>query len=144
MDTHTKSVFYDKLTFYYLEVPCFEKTEAELETNFDKWMFVLKNMDKLQEIPKKLQTKLFKKLFKEAEIANLNSSQMKLYEENLKVQWDEYSILKSQKEEGRKEGIIEGKHVERLTVAKEFKKNGVALHLIVKSTGLTKEEVEKL
>jgi len=61
---------------------------------------------------------------------------MKLYEENLKIQWDEYSILKSQKEDGRKE--------ERQTIAKELKKNGVALHLIVKSTGLTKEEVEKL
>jgi len=140
MDTHTKSVFYDKLTFYYLEVPCFDKTEAELETNFDKWMFVLKHMHKLQEIPKKLQTKLFKKLFKEAEIANLNSSQMKLYEENLKIQWDEYSILKSQKEDGRIEGRIE----EKLMIATELKKNGVALHLIVKSTGLTKEEVEKL
>ena len=140
IDTHTKSVFYDKLTFYYLEVPCFDKTEAELETNFDKWMFVLKHMHKLQEIPKKLQTKLFKKLFKEAEIANLNSSQMKLYEENLKIQWDEYSILKSQKEDGRIEGRIE----EKLMIATELKKNGVALHLIVKSTGLTKEEVEKL
>jgi len=61
---------------------------------------------------------------------------MKLYEENLKIQWDEYSILKSQKEEGRKEGIK--------AIAKEFKKNGVALNVIVKSTGLTKEEVEKL
>jgi len=77
---------------------------------------------------------------------------MKLYEENLKIQWDEYSILKSQKEDGIKEGIKkgrvegrkEGKLEERLTIAKEFKKNGVALDLIIKSTGLTKEEVEKL
>lgn len=65
---------------------------------------------------------------------------MKLYEENLKVQWDEYSIHKSQKEEGRKEGIKEGK----LLIAKEFKKNGASLNLIIKSTGLTKEEIEQL
>ena len=69
---------------------------------------------------------------------------MKLYEENLKVQWDEYSILKSQKEEGRKEGRIEGKLEGRLTIAKEFKKNGASLSLIIKCTGLTKEEIEKL
>jgi len=77
---------------------------------------------------------------------------MKLYEENLKIQWDEYSILKSQKEEGRKEGRIEGKLEgrkegkleERLTIAREFKKNGASLSLIIKCTGLTKEEIETL
>jgi len=73
---------------------------------------------------------------------------MKLYEENLKIQWDEYSILKSQKEDGIKEGIKEGikKGIkkERLTIAKELKKNGAALSLIIKSTGLTKEEIERL
>lgn len=33
-------VFYEKLTFIYLEMPKFSKTESELETDFDKWMFV--------------------------------------------------------------------------------------------------------
>jgi len=69
---------------------------------------------------------------------------MKLYEENLKIQWDEYSILKSQKEDGIKEGIKKGIKKERLTIAKELKKNGAALSLIIKSTGLTKEEIERL
>ena len=69
---------------------------------------------------------------------------MKLYEENLKIQWDEYSILKSQKEDGIKEGRIEGIKEGRLTIARELKKNGVELSIIIKSTGLTKEEVEQL
>lgn len=43
MDTTTHEVFFDKLTFVYLEMPKFHKTEQELDTLFDKWMFVLKN-----------------------------------------------------------------------------------------------------
>ena len=35
MDTHTKKVFYDKLTYIYIEMPKFQKTEEELETLFD-------------------------------------------------------------------------------------------------------------
>lgn len=35
MDTHTKEVFYDKLTYIYLEMPKFRKTEQELVTDFD-------------------------------------------------------------------------------------------------------------
>ena len=67
MDTQTHSVFYDRLSFYYLEVPRFTKIADELETNFDKWMYVLKNLHHLDNIPKNLQNKIFKKLFKEAE-----------------------------------------------------------------------------
>ena len=33
------SIFYDKLTFIYLEMPKFNKTEDELLTMFDKWIF---------------------------------------------------------------------------------------------------------
>lgn len=31
-------IFYDKLTYIYLEMPNFKKTEAELETRLDKWL----------------------------------------------------------------------------------------------------------
>ena len=36
MDTTTHEVFFDKLTFVYLEMPKFHKTEQELDTLFDK------------------------------------------------------------------------------------------------------------
>jgi len=42
MDTQKKTVFYDKLTFIYLEMPKFNKSVEELTTRFEKWMYVLK------------------------------------------------------------------------------------------------------
>ena len=39
VDLYTHKVFYDKLTFIYLEMPKFNKKEDELESMFDKWLF---------------------------------------------------------------------------------------------------------
>ena len=44
MDTKKKTVFYDKLTYIYIQMPNFTKTEKELTTHFDKWLYVLKNL----------------------------------------------------------------------------------------------------
>ncbi len=54
LDKQTFEVFYDKLTFLYLEMTKFKKREEDLVTHFDKWMYVLKNLPKLQERPQKL------------------------------------------------------------------------------------------
>ena len=140
VDTATQEVFYDKLMFIYLEMPKFRKTEEDLISQFDKWMYVLKNLHRLHDRPVKLQEKVFEKLFSEAEIAKLNSEDMKAYEESLKVYRDNYSIIETAKNEGR----LEGASKREVEIARELKRNGVAVDLIEKTTGLTKEQIEKL
>ena len=132
MDRQTYEVFYDKLTFIYLEVPNFRKTEDELVSQFDKWMYVLKNLHQLQDRPVKLQEKVFERLFSEAEIAKLKTEDMKAYEESLKVYRDNYSII---------ETAVNKREIE---MAKEMKRDGHPLEMIVKYTRLTKEQIEKL
>ena len=140
VDKATQEVFYDKLMFIYLEMPKFRKTEDELISQFDKWMYVLNNLHRLQDKPVRLQEKVFEKLFSEAEIAKLNSEDMKAYEESLKVYRDNYSIIETAKNEGR----LEGASKREVEIARELKRNGVAVDLIEKTTGLTKEQIEKL
>ncbi|TAG56012.1 MAG: Rpn family recombination-promoting nuclease/putative transposase, partial [Runella slithyformis] len=43
-------VFYDKLTYIYLEMPNFKKTESELETRLDQWLYFIKNLEDFQNI----------------------------------------------------------------------------------------------
>ena len=50
VDTKTGKVFFDKLTYIYLEMPKFTKTEEQFETHFDKWLYVLKNLEDLLKI----------------------------------------------------------------------------------------------
>lgn len=76
----TGEVFYDKLTFIYLEVPRFLKDEDELENDFEKWMFVLKNLGRVKERPEKLEGRIFEKLFRAAEIEQFNREERQAYE----------------------------------------------------------------
>ncbi|MBN1984323.1 MAG: PD-(D/E)XK nuclease family transposase, partial [Chitinivibrionales bacterium] len=87
-DKSTQKCFYEKLTYIYLEMPKFVKTEEELENSFDKWLYVLKNLPLLLSRPAKLQERVFQKLFDQAEIARYSREEYAAYEESLKVYRD--------------------------------------------------------
>jgi len=131
-DIETYKVFYDKLTFVYLEMPKFEKTLEELETRFDKWLYVLKNLERLHDIPEKFKDRIFRKLFAAAEIAKFTPEEARAYEDSLKV----YRDLKNSIDTAREEGKIE--------VALNMLSDGLAIESIVKYTGLTIEQIETL
>ena len=109
VELENNKVFYDKLAFVYAEMPKFNKTIEELDTNIDKWLYVLKNISKLQELPEKLRNKIFMKFFDQAEIANYTKEEYWAYQESLKIYRDNKAVLKTAIEEGRKEGRKEGK-----------------------------------
>jgi predicted transposase/invertase (TIGR01784 family) len=147
-DVEDDHVFYDKLTFLYLEMPKFNKREDELVTMFDKWMFVLRNLARLLERPKALQDRVFKKLFEQAEIAQYTPEERREYEASVKNYWDYFSTvktaLKKGRAEGRAEGWAEGRAEEKISNARSLKENGVPPEVIAKSLGLTIEEIEEL
>ena len=131
-DIETKKIFYDKLTFIYLEMPKFSKSAEELETKFDKWLYVLKNLHKLNRIPEKFKENIFLKLFETAEIAKFNQQEYQEYEDSLKY----YRDIKNSLDNAREEGKVE--------VARSMKKDGLSIELISKYTGLSKEQIEGL
>ncbi len=135
-DIETKKVFYNKLTFIYLEMPKFKKTLDELETRFDKWLFVLRNLNRLDRIPERLKEQIFLKLFETAEIAKFTPAQILTYEDSLKY----YRDLKNSLDTARDEGKIEGK----IEVAQNLLRNGVSIDIIIKTTGLTAKEIKDL
>ena len=131
-DVDTNKVFYDKLTFIYLEMPKFNKSIDELESRFDKWLYVIKNLNKLDRVPDKLREQIFDKLFETAEIAKFTPDQVRSYEDSLKYYRDLKNSLDTAKEEGK------------LEVAANLLLNNVDIEIIIKSTGLTKEQIERL
>ncbi len=91
VELETKQVFYSKLTYFYLETAKFTKEADQLETRFDKWLYVLKNLSRLQDVPQALQERIFSKLFEAAEIVNYNSEEMDAYQESLKTMRDNFA-----------------------------------------------------
>ena len=156
VDMRTKKVFYDKLTFIYLEMPKFNKTEYELETMFDKWMFVLRNLSRLMERPVALQERIFERLFKAAEIANFDRKELIEYEDSLKNYRDWYSVVSTAEqkgiqkgiqegiEKGIQKGIQEGEKKKQYEIARNLKSLGIAPDIIAKTTEMTLKEIAEL
>lgn len=149
MDTATKEVFYDKLVFIYLEMPKFTKQENELESLFDKWLYVIRNLAALMERPRVLQEKVFAHLFEAAEIAKFSRVERYEYEESLKAYRDWFSVMATAelrgeergKEKGLKEGLEKGRIEERLRNARGLKARGVDAEIITQVTGLSVDDI---
>ena len=144
MDIYTKEVFYDKLTFVYLEMPKFNKREDELVTMFDKWLFVLRNLATLLERPAALQERVFTRLFEAAEIAKFSKRELCEYEESLNNFRDMYSVITTAEMKGEARGRAEGELAERQKNAQRMKQKGYPLTDISEITGLSLKEIEEL
>jgi predicted transposase/invertase (TIGR01784 family) len=125
-------VFYDKLKFIYIELPKFKKSEEELESHFDKWLYVFKHLSDLQDRPKRLQDKIFERLFEAAEIAKFTPEEREAYEESLKHYRDLKNVVDTSREEGIKE------------VAKRMKAKGMSNSEISELTGLSENQIDEL
>ena len=139
-DTATKRVFYDKLEFIYVEVAKFNKTENELVTPYDKWLYALKNLSSLNERPAALRDKIFDRLFQVAEIAKFTPVELKEYEDSLKTYRDLKNSLDTAEEKGRVEGRVE----EKIAIARNLKSMGMSISDVSKATGLSEEGIKVL
>lgn len=136
VDMNTNRVFFDKLTYIYLEMPNFKKEEYELVTLLDKWLFAIKNLATLMERPATLQEAVFKRLFEQAEIAAFNKEELRDYRESQKDFWDLNSVIETAERKGRKEAMLE--------TARNLKVMGLSLEQIVQATGLSPDQILSL
>jgi predicted transposase/invertase (TIGR01784 family) len=129
-------------------MPKFNKTVDEITDRFEKWLYVIRNLNKLDRIPDKLREKIFEKLFETAEIAKFSPEQIQSYEDSLKY----YRDLKNSFDTARAEGIVEGKiegkiegNTEKaIEIAKKCLKKGMSIEEAIELTGLSREEIKKL
>ena len=143
-DTATNRVFYDKLEFIYVEVAKFNKTEDQLVSLYDKWLYALKNLSTLTQRPIALRDKIFDRLFQVAEIAKFTPNELMEYEDSLKTYRDLKNSLDTAEEKGVVKGIEIGRAEEKNAIALKMKANGMPVAMISRMTGLSEEEIEML
>ncbi len=127
LDKKTHRVFNDKLSFKYVEIAKFNKTENELETLYDKWLYVLKNLSRLDRRPAALKERIFKKLFEESAIAQFTPTELKEYEDSLKAYRDIKNSIDTAREEGLAKGREEGLALGREEGLAKGREEGLAL-----------------
>lgn len=152
MDKGSGAIFYKKLGYKFLDLPNFNKAEADLQTDLERWFYLLKNMSRLDRVPVYFSKRVFQKIFQIAEVSKLTKEERMLYEKSLEEKWDYENVLayavKEAEEKGIEKGIEkgreEGAYLKTLTLARKMKANGLSVKAIADITDLSIEEIEKL
>ena len=135
-DEKTGKRLSDKMHFTFLQLPVFEKEEDECENDFERWIYILNNMETFQRMPFLAQNAVFRKLAEISDISTLSKEEHKKYDESIKRYRDTKAAFDYAVKEGRAE--------ERAEIALNLFKLGVSIANIVASTGLTEEELAQL
>lgn len=162
-------VFYDKFGLTFIEMPAFRKKESDLSTELDRWLYLLKNLSKLNTVPPVLTNPVYQKVFRVAEVCNLNKEEKMAWDAYLKAKWDNENSMdyakkeamrvgheeglragheeghKEGHEEGMKEGIKKGREtgieLGKRQVVKNMLAKGFDMQTISDITGLTFEQI---
>ncbi|WP_455625081.1 Rpn family recombination-promoting nuclease/putative transposase [Parabacteroides sp.] len=147
-DRETGQVFNPKFRQIYIELPRFNKKEEECETDFERWIYVLKHMETLERMPFKARKAIFERLERIGSMANLTPQQRAQYEAEWKMYNDYYNTIDFAVEKGRKkameEGMEKGMEKGKRSIALNLKKMGLSMEQISEATGLSFEEIKAL
>ena len=145
MDIDSGKVFSDNLRFIYLMLPMFGKDEAECDSDFERWIYILKNMSTFERMPFLARNAVFKRLAEIADISALSKEERDEYDESIKRMRDVISLMTTAKNEGRKEGREEvreeGREEERKEFARMMLLNNEPMDKIRQYTGLSEQEI---
>ena len=152
----TGKMYSDKLRMIFIELPSFLKEEDECENDFERWIYVLKNMETLNRLPFKARKAVFEKLEQIVDIASMTMEERMKYDASINAYRTHLAVMdyertegreegrREGREEGRKEGRKEGMDIEKRQIASNMKQMGLSADVIAKATGLGEEEIANL
>jgi len=148
MNSNTGKVFYKGMGYKFLELPNFDKQEHELESDLDKWFYLLKNLSHLDKIPDFLDKRIFQKVFKIAEVSQLTKEEREVYHSDIKAKSDWNGGMdwakKQAEKKGLEEGLEKGKLEEKFEVAIKMRQKGISDDDIIEVTNLSIKDLEQL
>jgi predicted transposase/invertase (TIGR01784 family) len=144
MRERMRKPFSDKLTYIFIELPKFRKNENRLKTTQDAWLFLIKNIEKLEEQPPTIPEKMFCDLFNYLEINKLKREDMEVYAKSDIRYEDIRSFADCAKLEGKLEGKMEGRMEGIRQIAKKLLDMKMPVSEISQATGLTPKQIIQL
>ena len=151
-DRETGELFSDKFREIFIALPLFNKNEEECETNFERWIYILNNMETLKRMPFKARKAVFEKLEDIADVASMSPEDRERYDNSVKVYRDylvtmdaaEQKGIKEGLEKGIEKGMKEGTQRAQLKIARNMKDKGIDNESIAECTDLPLSIIEGL
>ena len=123
--------------YYVLRVNNFNDVAKD---SLDEWIYFLKN----SEIKDEFQARGLAQAKDNLRVENLSPGERAAYQKYLEDRRYEISIIESAEVTGELRGRKEGKKEAKIEIAKSLKARGLDINLIMETTGLNIEEIEKL
>jgi predicted transposase/invertase (TIGR01784 family) len=144
--THAR--FSDKLRFVFIELPKFQMRVDELKTNTDIWLYCLKNLEHLQDIPAEVKGQIFRRLFELAKIKKLTHTEMEEYHKSVLEYDDIIDSLDFERRRsealGEKRGIALGEKRAYIGFVLGCAARGMSLEDIASLTKLSIRQVQTI
>ncbi len=108
MDMRTNELFSDKFRMIFINLNAMDKLEVECNDNFERWIYILKNMEKLKEIPYKEVNDMWADFEVVADVGSMNKDERRSYESALNSYRVLLSAFNKAAENGMQEGMRKG------------------------------------
>ena len=119
-------MFSDKVRMTFMQLPLFAKEADNCDNDFDKWIYVLKNMETLTRLPWAAKSSVFQRLEQIADVASLTKRERMKYDEGLRKYRDTLSVLEGAKQDGLAEGRALGRAMGHAEGLAEGRQEGLA------------------
>ena len=133
----------DDIELIFIELPKFIKTETELKTIQDKWLYFIKNAGDLDYIPNNIEQEL-EKAFDIANEANLSVEELELQHKKKDWIYIQKSSIELAIKTGLKQGIEEGINKASTAIALNLLEKGIDIVTIAEVTSLPESEIKQL
>lgn len=144
LDAETKEHKLKDLEFNFIELTKFTKTESELDTLIEKWIFFIKHAKELSVIPSNTKDKGLEEAYKEADKHNWSKQELEDYEYARMRETDEITTRMLAEERAEARGEAKGEAKNKIEVTKNAIAAGLSDDIIHKLTGLSIEEIQKI
>ena len=138
-----KKILTNKLEIHIIELPKIVEKEDKKDELLD-WLHFLENPESERVEEKMKENEELKEAKEKLNGISEDERMQKLAELRLKAIMDEKATYRKGLEDGNKEGQEEGRKKEKIEIARNMLKEDCNIEFIIKVTGLSKEEVEKL
>ena len=130
-----QQILTDRVEFHYIELPKFLKQNPGISNELEQWLWlIIGEEDKVKMASE--ENKSIEKVVEDLdEMSADENERLEAYKRKLAI-WDYNVSINEATDRGKKEKELE--------IAKNLKKQGVGIEIIIKATGLSREEVEAL
>lgn len=140
LDTKSHTNDLKDFSFTFIELPKFTKTEAELKTIEDRWIYFLKHADKDTEIPVLFAGTPIETAYKTLDRYEWSETDILAYEDAALAIVDDENRL----ETAHKKGVEDGVRQRNREIARKLLAQGTHSEAIAEITGLSLEEMKSL